>query len=262
MANVLNVIVTMNFEMTPGFKINSTLLYSSDKQLFQKRNEKKSIIYYNCYVKECKAKVKVDSKDATSRCSYVDGAATHIHGVQEHIYQRLKVEDRMKVRCSTEKKRPREIFDEECIENQEATKNMQFAKRSRTLRYHLGKGIPRNPKTLQDVEEFFKNEEIIEKIGKTLHTTEPKLFYQDTVIKSNFAYVIFSSESILANLPVNRTVRVDCTFKCVPKSPFKQLLILQTDYLNHVSPTNFLVKLLIIHKKVFLSLKDNHGRNI
>lgn len=251
--NVLNVIVKMNFEMTPGFKINSTLLYSSDKHLFQKRNEKKSISYYNCYVKECKAKVKVDSKYSTPCCSYEDGASTHIHGVQEHTYQRLAVGNRMKVRCSTEKKRPREIFNEECIENQRATENMQFAKRSRTFRYHLGKGIPRNPKTLQDVEAFFKNKEIIEKIGKTLHTTEPKLFYQDTVVKSNFAYVIFSSESILANLPENRSVRVDCTFKCVPKSPFNQLLILQTDYMNHVSRLCFLVELPYNVRSCFIS---------
>jgi len=222
----------MNFEITPGFKINTTLLYSSDKQLFQKKNDKKSVIYYNCYRKECGAKVKVDSTD---HCSYVNGASTHIHGIQEGTYKQLKVDNRMKIRCATEKKRPREIFDEECIDNQEATANMQFAKRHRTLKYHQSKGIPQNPKTLQDVEAFFKNEEIIAKIGRTLHTTDPKLFYQDTVIKSNFAYVIFSSESILANLPESRIVRIDCTFKCVPKSPFKQLLILQTDHLDHVS---------------------------
>lgn len=222
----------MEYEISVGFKINSTLLYSSDKHLFKRSSGNDSVSYYSCYVEECKARVKVDS---TQKCSYTDGASTHIHGVQEKTYNRLKVDNTFKIRAATENKRPREIFDEECIGNQEATADMQFAKRHRTMRYHQRKGIPRNPQTLPEIKEYFENTEIIDKIGKTLHKTEPKLFYQGTVIKSNFAYVMFSSENILANLPDTRTFRIDCTFKCVPKSPFKQLLILQTDHLNHVS---------------------------
>lgn len=222
----------MEYEICVGFKLNSFLLYSSDKHLFKKSSGNDSVLYYSCYVEGCKARVKVDS---TQKCSYTDGASTHIHGVQEKTYHRLKADHALKIRSATENKKPRDIFDEECVGNQEATADMQFAKRHRTMRYHQRKGMPRNPKTFPEVKEFFENREIIEKIGKTLHATEPKLFYQETVIKSNFAYVIFSSESILTDLPETRSFRVDCTFKCVPKSPFKQLLILQTDHLNHVS---------------------------
>lgn len=222
----------MEYEITAGFAIKSKLLYSSDKHLFQKRSEHKSTTYYSCYFKECGARLKVDS---TLLCSYVVGASTHIHGIQEDTYKRLKVENSMKVRSSTEKKRPREIFDEECIREQDVTANMQFAKRHRTLKYHQRTGLPQNPKTLIEVKAFFENQGILNKIGQSMHTTKPTLFYQETVINPNFAYVIFSSESILSNLPETRSVRIDCTFKCVPKSPFKQLLILQVDHLNHVS---------------------------
>lgn len=222
----------MEYEICAGFKINSTLLYSSDKHLFQKSSDNNSVSYYACYVEGCKSRIKVTS---AVNCSYTVGASTHIHGIQEKTYLRLQSDHTLKIRASTENKRPREIFDEECGSNQEATADMQFAKRHRTMRYHQRKGIPRNPQTLAEVKEFFDNRDVMDKIGSTLHAKEPRLFYQHTVIRANFAYVIFSSESILANLPDSRTIRVDCTFKCVPKSPFKQLLILQTDHLNHVS---------------------------
>lgn len=216
----------MDYEICAGSKINSTLLYTSDKHLFKSKGNS----YYSCYVEHCKARVKLDS---SQKCSYIVGS--HIHGIQEKTYHRLKSDNTLKTRSANENKRPREIFDEECIGNQEVTADMQFAKRQRTMAYHQRKGIPRNPKTLLEIKAFLDNPEIINKIGKTLHTTQPKLFYQETVIKPNFAYVIFSSELILANLPETRFFRIDCTFKCVPKSPFNQLLVLQTDHLNHVS---------------------------
>lgn len=223
----------MEFEITAGFKVNSKLLYSADKQLFQKTSEKNSTSYYKCYVENCSAKIKLDT--GALCCSYIDGSSIHTHGTQEYSYNLFKVDNKMKIRCSTEKKRPRDIFDEECVMNQEATQNMQYAKRHRTFKYHQKNGLPQNPKTLEDVKAFFEDSDIMTKIGQTLHTTDPKLFYQDTVITPTFAYAIFSSEAILANLPVNRSVRIDCTFKCVPKSPFTQLLILQIDCSNHVS---------------------------
>lgn len=226
--------------MTAGKKSGSKLLYStSDKQLFKKKSEKKSITYFDCYKKDfgCKARVKLEK--SKELCSYVCGSSHHTHGDQESVYEQFKLDDKMKFRCSKEKKAPREVFDEEVTLNQQASAVMQFAKRHRTLKVHQSKGIPKNPKTLDEVKEYFNNIEILNKIGKTLNEQEPKMFYHETVITNSFAYVIFSSELILTDLPQVRKVKIDCTFKCVPKSPFKQLLILSMDYMNHVS-VNFI----------------------
>lgn len=89
----------MDYEICVGFKINSNLLYSSDKHLFKKYCGNDSVSYYSCYVEGCKARVKVAS---TQKCSYTDGASTHIHGIQEKTYQRLKVDHTLKIRPSTE----------------------------------------------------------------------------------------------------------------------------------------------------------------
>lgn len=173
------------------------------------------------------------------------------HGNQESVHKKLKVDNKIKLRCSNrhEKKRLREIFDDECELNPDVGINMQYAKRKRCLSMHKSKGIPKNPKTISEVKEYFDKPEILSKFGMTLHQT-PKIFYQEIVITASFAYVIFCSESIISDLPLVRRTKIDGTFKSVRCGPFKQLLIIATDFANHVSiskPENFFQTVNVSH---------------
>ncbi|KAJ6642696.1 hypothetical protein Bhyg_07650, partial [Pseudolycoriella hygida] len=162
--------------------------------------------------------------------------STHIHGVQEAAYNEFKLNDRIKNRCKVNKNAtPRVVFNEECQMDRKSSKNIQFGRRQRTYQRCQRQGIPRNPKTLDEIKTYLEQEEVLNRIGKTLHC-EPKMFYQQTVITALFAYCIFASESILTNLPAILNMRIDGTFKVVPAGPFKQLLIICVDVSGHSFP--------------------------
>lgn len=220
----------LNYEFTNGKRINSKLVYTSDRHLFKKSSKNDLREYYNCYVFGCKARIKIEN----DKCSYVQDNVKHVHGSQDLTYEQLKLETKIKSRCASEKKRPKEIFDEECLKNQKVSSEMQFSKRSRSLVYHQTQKIPKIPKTIAEVKSFFENSEILRTLGVTLDE-EPKTFFYETVITSNFAYQIYFSEKILEFLPLNLKMRIDGTFKVVPKGPFKQLLVINIEFRDHVS---------------------------
>ncbi|KAJ6639458.1 hypothetical protein Bhyg_12203, partial [Pseudolycoriella hygida] len=179
---------------------------------------------------ECPARIKIEN----DRSSYL--MSTHIHGVQEAAYNEFKLNDRIKNRCKVNKNAtPRVVFNEECQMDRKSSKNIQFGRRQRTYQRCQRQGIPRNPKTLDEIKTYLEQEEVLNRIGKTLHC-EPKMFYQQTVITALFAYCIFASESILTNLPAILNMRIDGTFKVVPAGPFKQLLIICVDVSGHSFP--------------------------
>lgn len=179
-----------------------------------------------------------------NQCFYVNGRSNHTHSNQESKYKEFKLEKTVKLRCENENNKPRDIFNEECALNQEAGDNLQYAKRYRNYKYHQSKGIPKDPKSLLEVKNFFDNEEVLKRFSETLNAQKPHKFYQETVITPYFGYIIFSSEAILNDLPEIRQIRIDGTFKCVPRGPFKQLLIISYDYSDHVS-TKIRAKIII-----------------
>lgn len=138
--------------------------------------------------------------------------------------------------CQRKKKRPREIFDEE---SSKSSLPLQYAKRQRTYQLHQRKGIPKNPKSVEDVKTYFDREDIRARFGELLHMDKPLPFYKGTVVTALFAYVIFCSDTILRNLPDIRRLFIDGTFKVVPAGPLKQLLIIGIEYDGHVSSISF-----------------------
>lgn len=216
----------LSFEITSGKKAGSKLLYTNDKHLF-KIKTKPAHWLCDCLVTDCPAKVKI----VNNRCTYI--MATHIHGTQEAMYAGLKLTDKVKQRCAIEKKTPKEIFDEERSALPDAS-DVQFAKRQRTFQTHRRKGIPNNPKNVEEMRDYFEREEIKAKFGQTKHEI-PKKFHHATIITTLFSYVIFASEMVLENLPDIQCLRIDGTFKVVPAGPFKQLLVISVDKNDHVS---------------------------
>lgn len=222
---------SLGFEFTVGKKIGSKLIYTQDCHLFNvKYKNSPSSSRHVCHVNNCPAKIQIENDN---QCRYI--TSNHIHGTQEAAYEEYKLNNRIKERCLTEKKRPIELFDEECSQS---SLQLQYAKRQRTYQRHQRKGIPKNPKTVDEVRNYFDQDEIRTKFGKTLHKDGPLPFYKDTVITLMFSYVIFCSESILQNLPSVRRLFIDGTFKVVPAGPFKQLLIIGIEYDGHVSRFN------------------------
>lgn len=143
---------SLEYEITAGKKSGSKLIYTSDRHLFKvKSNDKQSTALYVFHVKACSAKIKVERE----KCSYIN--PNHIHGTQETAYEEYKINDRVKERCQKETKRHRVIFDEECAES---SLQLQYSKRQRTYQVHRRKGIPKNPKSVDEVKDYFENEEI------------------------------------------------------------------------------------------------------
>lgn len=230
----------LSFEIIAGKKAGSKLLYTSDKHLF-KIKVKPAHWLCDCLIKDCPAKVKI----VNNRCSYIN--SNHIHGTQQSVYAGLCVTDKVKKRLAIEKKTPREIFNEERSARSDAS-HLQFAKRQRTFQHHQRKGIPKNPTTVEEMKNYFEQEEIVSKFGHTKHE-EPKKFHHATVITAMFSYVIFASEMILGNLPQIRRLLIDGTFKVVPAGPFKQLLVISIELHGHVSCSVLKNRFLIFHFK-------------
>lgn len=65
-------------------------------------------------------------------------------------------------------------------------------------------------------------------------------FYKQTYECKEFSYCIFASDNIIngiiSNIPIDRRhYLMDATFKVVPFSPFRQLLIIYVEYRSNVN---------------------------
>lgn len=98
----------------------------------------------------------------------------------------------------------------------------------RTLQ-RIKKGVlPKNPNSVREIEDAFRDPEILKTFGYA-HGSDDKFF--DAAIETNdFSYCVFSSKKIInlintRRAPNKRHILLDATFKTVPFGPFKQLLI-------------------------------------
>lgn len=93
------------------------------------------------------------------------------------------------------------------------------------------------PKTCRELKKIFKEQDIIDKYGYNLKTTEK--LYIDTVVRKNFAFSLFASFSTMKIIkdyidPRSRKYLIDGTFSCAPRL-YYQLLIILIEYKNDVS---------------------------
>lgn len=226
--------MSLEFFFTPGHKIDTKLVYTNaDRQLFKLRSHEKSGIRYVCYAEDtsnCRARINLNG----DRCTYLN--ANHNHGHQEDLMRKFKLQHDIKVRCQKESTKPKEIFTEECalIENANAADEIQYGKMRRSLNKNRKKGLPNNPRTVEEVESFLQDSKVNAKLFKDSVT-----FSNCTIITELFAFVIFASEEILANLPQIHQILVDGTFKVVPAGPLKQLLTISVENQQHVSVSEY-----------------------
>lgn len=103
-----------------------------------------------------------------------------------------------------------------------------------------------SPKTPKDVQEAFRKESVFKNFGLTRHEGESQShFFKTCHEEKDFAYCVFASDKcvqlIKENIPVTkRTILIDGTFAVVPMGCFKQLLLINVEYLDRVS-------ILIVH---------------
>lgn len=108
--------------------------------------------------------------------------------------------------------------------------------------------IPQNPAELRSL---FEKPDIFAKYGYNLDGSAP--FYVDTVVKHQFSFSVFKSNSVIEIIkeninPTQRHYLIDGTFSCVPPG-FYQILIISVEYQNDVSLTFLFVCLYSSHEK-------------
>lgn len=96
---------------------------------------------------------------------------------------------------------------------------------------------PKIPQGPSELRLLFEKPEVIAKYGYTLDNSAS--FYVDTVVKPQFSFCVFKSNSIIGIIkenidPTLRHYLIDGTFSCVP-SGFYQVLIISIEYQNDVS---------------------------
>lgn len=103
------------------------------------------------------------------------------------------------------------------------------------------KGIPKAPKTVQDILTAFSDDEIMQSFGETKRTekTVSRKFYKAAVEHDNFSFCIFASDNIIALIEkfipaASRNFLMDATFKIVPEGCFNQILIIYIEYTTQV----------------------------
>lgn len=129
--------------------------------------------------------------------------------------------------------------------NQTAAKNLDFNKVKRGLQLIVSKTFVNSPQTALELIYAFQKENIWNSFGKSIEENNSNTaFFKACIIEEHYSYCIFASEKsiklIKENIaPSNRRYLIDGTFSVVPKSCFKQLLIVYIEYFNQVIQNNF-----------------------
>lgn len=109
---------------------------------------------------------------------------------------------------------------------------IKFEEVKRTLHNIRNKCLPPPPKNAMQINDVFAMQNVFEEFGVSKHTHKHPFF------KHAFECNDFSQTTIDlidTNIPIaNRRYLMDATFKVVPFSVFKQLLVVYVEYLDKV----------------------------
>lgn len=108
----------------------------------------------------------------------------------------------------------------------------------RNLRRLKDQPYPKAPHNAHEIIDAYTDEKILSNFAYNLSNTDK--LYIDTITTNTYCFTLFASmeniKLVDANIPPNmRNYSMDATFKIVPKSEFKQLLIIYIEYKNDVS---------------------------
>lgn len=181
------------YELIPGFRASSKLLYIKDEeQIFKYKYSRNNIKYYYCYEKNCSAGVVVDLNN-TIYCRKSGKFQTHNHGPQGELFGKLEVINAIKCKvkkASIKRSSVRDIFDEQCKKFKEASNTIEYGRMRRQLFNIKKQKFPKSPMTFSKIIEVFKNEEVVQKFAMSRYDSEQK-FYTDTIITENL-HTLFS----------------------------------------------------------------------
>lgn len=120
--------------------------------------------------------------------------------------------------------------------------SVRYSQVYRTLQ-RIKKGVlPKNPVSIQEINEAFRDPEILKSFGNAYGIEEK--FFDAAVETDNFSYCIFSSKKMINLIntriaPNKRHILLDATFRTVPFGPFTQLLIFYVRVDHQVSSSFF-----------------------
>lgn len=100
----------VTYEIMPGYRYNSSVLFCPEEQQFYLRNSTSKIgIGYTCYVKECKCRMHV-----RDNICYVANTFSHDHGDKTEMYYNLCALNEMKriLRSVENRSSPKQVFDD------------------------------------------------------------------------------------------------------------------------------------------------------
>lgn len=154
----------LRYEIVPGFRIGSKLLYTKDKKQFYRFNRtNKNGDAYLCAENGCKKRVhlRIDKL-----CIQQDKYAVHQHETKEKIYEELTVLNEIKSKCAdintliNEKKQSvRDIFYS--VMSKHPDVKLEFYKHERGLQMIRNSALPKNPLNCHDIAKIFERADII-----------------------------------------------------------------------------------------------------
>lgn len=106
-----------------------------------------------------------------------------------------------------------------------------------TINRHRNKCCERSPKTLAEVGREFNSEVTMKAFGYSLRDPSSAI-YRGTVDEPGYGFTLFASEMVLKYIalqPAKQHYHVDGTFRVVPDTDFRQLLVIHLSYKDHVS---------------------------
>lgn len=236
-SNSVNQDEEVEYEMVPGKRMGSLLLYSLNESIFYKKNSKSSTgVSYSCYQTDCRARVLLKTNGICVRKS-----GDHLHSTHEIIYKQLEAEHRVKNLCLNDRssKTTKEIYEDILIEHQDLEK--PYSKMQRNLRLLRSKSLPQSPLDCSGIDIAFARSDIMEKFGFSKHQSKREKFFHGTVSNRSFSFCVFASINTIKLIqenvrPTKRVILMDATFKIVPISCFTQILIIHAQYNNKIYP--------------------------
>lgn len=244
----------MEFEFFCGDKKNSKVLATvADYNLYSKHGTCARGIRYRCKDRKCRAFV-ILCNDRNICMRFKSSPPHKHHKTQNKLetdYWNVVVKSEMRRQCTNlytlaggkRLASVRSIFSN--VMQQYPRSNLKLSSIRKTLS-RLKKGtLPTNPKNVHEINEAFRNPEILRSFGYSFGengTTEK--FFDTAVETENFSYCVFSSKKIISMIndrikPEKRHILLDGTFRTCPLGSFKQLLIIYVRVDHQVSIFDF-----------------------
>lgn len=237
----------LEFKYAVGKRIDSCLVYTSDKQLFRfTRNKSVTAKQYSCYFKSCKAKVVVQN----GVCTYEENNALHNHeDNQEKLYKKCAKQHKIKQRCRSDPNMSiKKIFEEE--NGSLSDSSLTFDQMKSSMIQNKKKGLPKNPSTAVEINSYLNNELVQDLLKADDFTLDHEFVSED-----EFSYLLFECKVLLEKLPEERHFIFNCSMRVVPLGFFTSLMTIMVVKDSKVSNRR-------AHLEIYFTLKNLNWKEV